>query len=245
MAGEEGTPTPGTQAPETPANPAQPAPGAEGTPASKQPAGTEAPKPAEDGGGDGGEKGGEKERSLLGGAKAKKEGEEGDGGEGGEEGAGGAPESYTVTVPEGMTVDQGLVDNLTPVLQKHKVTQEAFQEIADIYSKHLQTQKSEQTKALADELATTRQEWKEEVKKDHGKALDEVLSYCARAIDQIGTPRLREFLDDTGLGDHPDMVKILYRAGKLLSEDPLVDPDINTPGGGTQDLSTLYDHDNK
>lgn len=219
--------------------------GAQGGQQSGQQGGEQGGKQEGDQGGKGGEKGSDK--SLLGGAKAddgKGGSDEGnkDGEQGGE---GGAPEAYKVTVPEGMTVDQPLVDNLTPVLQKHKVSQEAFQEIAGVYAKHLQSQQSEANKALTDEFAKTQTEWQEETKKDHGASLKEVLSYGARAIDKLGSVRLREILDDTGIGNHPEMVKFFHRVGKMLSEDDFVDPDTNNPSGGSADLGKIYDHDKK
>ena len=42
----------------------------------------------------------------------------------------------------------------------------------------------------------------------------------ARGRDHLATPEVVQVFDDNGLGDHPEILRMFYRAGKLLGEDP-------------------------
>ena len=48
-----------------------------------------------------------------------------------------------------------------------------------------------------------------------GKGLDAVTQTSARALDRFGTPELRKFLDESGLGNNPEVVKFTYKIGAL------------------------------
>ncbi|MEC7472463.1 MAG: hypothetical protein VX946_03765 [Pseudomonadota bacterium] len=57
-----------------------------------------------------------------------------------------------------------------------------------------------------------------------------------KAIEKFGSPELRQVLNDSGLGNHPELVKFCHRIGKAISDDSLV-------LGGTQgkDEMTIVD----
>ena len=58
----------------------------------------------------------------------------------------------------------------------------------------------------------TTEQWAADVKADKeigGDNLISNLSAAQRALDQFGTPELKEYLNTTGLGNHPDLVKTL------------------------------------
>ena len=52
-----------------------------------------------------------------------------------------------------------------------------------------------------------------------GKTIQEVQSVAAKALDRIAPKGFREFLTETGLGVHPQMIAFCYQAGKALAED--------------------------
>lgn len=70
--------------------------------------------------------------------------------------------------------------------------------------------------------------WGESAKTDKefgGQQLDQNLAVAKKALDTFGTPELRELLVKSGLGNHPEVIRVFYRAGKAISEDNFV------PGG--------------
>ena len=67
--------------------------------------------------------------------------------------------------------------------------------------------------------------WAETVKADKeigGDKLTSNLSAAQRALAQFGTPELKEYLEGTGLGNHPELVKAFVKVGKAMSEDGVV-----------------------
>lgn len=52
-----------------------------------------------------------------------------------------------------------------------------------------------------------------------GKDLKGVQSVAARALDRLAPKGFREFLDETGLSVHPQMVAFTYQVGKAIAED--------------------------
>ena len=69
-------------------------------------------------------------------------------------------------------------------------------------------------------------EWTEQSRSDTefgGDKLEENLGIAKKAIDQFGSDGLRELLDSsTGLGNHPEVIRFMYKVGQALSEDRFV-----------------------
>lgn len=140
----------------------------------------------------------------------------------------GAPETeYEITgLPEGMTIDKEALAAFEPVAKQLGLSNEGMSLVAQTYAQIL----PKVTEGVIDNLqkdiiaqhATWATEATEMVKSDEafgGKPLPEVLQVSAKTIDRFGGPEFREFLDQTGLGNHPAMVKFSYLAGTAISED--------------------------
>lgn len=61
-----------------------------------------------------------------------------------------------------------------------------------------------------------------------GAGIKQVTQIAAKALDRIAPAGFREYLDETGLGQHPAMVAFAFRVGQLVSEDS----DFGGGGGG-------------
>lgn len=61
--------------------------------------------------------------------------------------------------------------------------------------------------------------WAEESKKMFGANCAEEISFALRAADTFGGAELRELLQETGLGNHPVILRTLSAVGKAISED--------------------------
>lgn len=55
-----------------------------------------------------------------------------------------------------------------------------------------------------------------------GAALNANLAIAKKALDAYGSPELRDFLETTGLGNHPAVIRLFFRVGKTLAEDGTV-----------------------
>ncbi len=93
------------------------------------------------------------------------------------------------------------------------LTNEQAQKLVDAYPKILAG--VQQRRAEARQKTT--EQWAADVKADKeigGDKLISNLSAAQRALDQFGTPELKEYLNTTGLGNHPDLVKTFVKIGR-------------------------------
>ncbi|EAS2156612.1 peptidase [Salmonella enterica] len=134
----------------------------------------------------------------------------------------GAPEKYEFTTGEGVELDAEALKDFEPVARELNLTNEQAQKLVDAYPKILAGVQQRQAEAWQ---AQTEQ-WAADVKADKeigGDKLTANLSAAQRALAQFGTPELKEYLEGTGLGNHPELVKAFIKIGKAMSEDGMVD----------------------
>ena len=74
-----------------------------------------------------------------------------------------------------------------------------------------------------------------------GPALAENLSVAKKALDAFGTAELRTLLNESGLGNHPEIVRLFFRAGKAISEDRVVTGSTGQAKAGPKSFSDLAD----
>lgn len=116
-----------------------------------------------------------------------------------------------------MELDQAATTEFTAIAKELKLDQAAAQKLADIGAKMAQRQ--------ADAHAQLVETWTEQVKTDKeigGDKLAENLGVARKAIDTFGSPELKALLNSTGLGNHPEVVKLAFKVGKAISEDGFV-----------------------
>lgn len=134
----------------------------------------------------------------------------------------GAPEKYEFQVPEGQKLDSGALEQFEPIARELNLTNEQAQKLVDVYgSKILPMVQQQQAEAWQKQS----EEWSASVKADKeigGDKLVSNLGVAQRALEQFGTPELKEYLNATGLGNHPELVKAFVKVGKAMSEDGIV-----------------------
>lgn len=157
------------------------------------------------------------ENTLLGETAAKsKEGEQG-------KSQSVVPEKYEFKAPEGMTLDQAGVDAFSPVFKEIGLSQEQAQKLVDAYTPYQKQQAEAQRQAGIDYFKNIVKEWKAETIKELGAEHPKQVAIAAKAIDKANIPGLRELMEETGVGNHPAMVKFMIWAGKLVSQDNFPD----------------------
>lgn len=122
------------------------------------------------------------------------------------------------SVPEGVTIDNALLEKVTPVFKELGLSQEQAQKLVDFQSDQVQAMADSQVEAFNQMVG----EWAEQSKNDSefgGDKFDESIAVAKAAIEKFGTPELRELLETHGLGNHPEMIRFMMRVGKLTQED--------------------------
>lgn len=134
----------------------------------------------------------------------------------------GAPERYDFKAPQGAEVDAQVLTAFSEVARDLNLSQEAAQKVLDKVTPVMAERRAEALKAQLDQARNT---WVSASKADKefgGSGLNENLSTAKKALDAFGSTELRAFLEDSGLGDHPEMIRLLYRAGRAISSDRYV-----------------------
>jgi len=57
-------------------------------------------------------------------------------------------------------------------------------------------------------------------------------------VNKFGSPNLIKTLDETGFGDHPELIRLLSKIGKTMKEDDFVLPGVQQ-GGEKKDMAAL------
>jgi hypothetical protein len=128
------------------------------------------------------------------------------------------------TVPEGMELDQDLMNEVVPLFNEAGLNKEQSQKFIDTYASKIQA--AEQ--ARLDTFNQLKKEWVDQSKSDKefgGDGFDENIAAAKNALDKFGTPELTKLMDDFGVGNHPEMIRFMVRVGRQTMED--------VPGGGT------------
>lgn len=139
------------------------------------------------------------------------------------------PEAYAFTTPEGVTLDADAVSEFSAIAKELGLEQGKAQAIADVAMK-MQARQADAHQALVES-------WVEQVKVDKtlgGDKLTENLAIAKKALDAFGSPELRDVLNSTGLGNHPEIIRAFFNAGRAISDDRFIP---GNPKGAEMDIA--------
>ncbi|WP_259556278.1 hypothetical protein [Vibrio harveyi] len=177
----------------------------------------------DDGEGDGGEDKGDKDT--------------GEDDEGEDEEETGAPEKYDLSLPEGMELDEEAFEKFEPLFREMNMTNEQASKFASAFGEHVGGLVESTQNKIVEDLHTkwnsVNQEWQDSIMSDEefgGAKVKENLNIAKSVIDRFGgekeeIEKIRGALNETGAGNHPEVMRLLYRVGKAMQDDKL--------GGGT------------
>lgn len=134
----------------------------------------------------------------------------------------GAPESYEFKLDEAKAFDPEVIEMYSELAKELNLSQKSAQQFLDKIGSKIQERamsRQEQT------LKEIRSEWISKAQSDKefgGENIQENLSIAKKSLDKFGTPELRQLIEETGLGNHPEIIRFMYRAGKAISQDKFV-----------------------
>jgi len=147
----------------------------------------------------------------------------------------GAPEKYEFKAPEGAgELASGVLESFSTVAKELNLPQDQAQKVIDAMAPAIAANQAKQIEAA-------RTQWADEARADAefgGDHLQENLAHAKRAMDTFATPKLKELLDTSGLGNHPELIRFMVRAGKAIGEDQLVTG--SQAGAASHDAKRLY-----
>ena len=147
----------------------------------------------------------------------------------------GAPEKYEFKAPEGQTYDPQILSAFEAAAKDSNLSQAAAQKLLDTMSPQIAHRQLDQAIAI-------RKGWVEQSRTDTefgGVNLESNLAIAKKGYDKFASPALKTLLDSTGLGSHPDVIRMFVNIGKAISEDTFVGG--SAGAGKTNMLDVLYD----
>lgn len=157
-----------------------------------------------------------------------------------------APEEYAdFTLPEGVQVDNDLMDKFKDLAKEMNLTQENAQKFVDMQTATLKSSNDTQATKAKETVA----KWRTELENDsefggsNFDANEKIVHHAVRTYGGDDIDVIERTLNQTGLGNFPPFVKMLWRIGQGIQED-------NFESGGTpiKEVPThvkLYGEDGK
>jgi hypothetical protein len=162
------------------------------------------------------------------------------------------PEKYTLVAPEGFEVDDTLLAEVDPVFRELGLNDDQANKLMPLAGKFADRLMAAQQDAFQAQAS----DWAKEAQADAeigGKHWGETESLVAKALDRFAGPKevggkpnvFRALLDETKLGNHPEMIRMFRRIGAAVSEDGEM-PRSDAGAPVKQDrLAVLYPNDVK
>lgn len=142
----------------------------------------------------------------------------------------GAPETYEFTLPENITVSP-ILDKFKEHAKELNLPQDKAQGLVDLYL--------EGEKMRMEQWDGIQKEWVSSAKNDKeygGAKYDENIAAVGLMLAKHGTPELNKMLDDYGVGNHPEMIRLLTRLAKATAEDKHVSANAGTQGRSSEQM---------
>lgn len=139
------------------------------------------------------------------------------------------PVKYDLKLPEGSLMDSSFVKKVEDFAKKEGLTNEQAQEIIE-----------NENKAVATFVETRKATWHQEAINDPeigGDNLNKNVALASRYIDRFASPKLKQELDRTGYGNHPEFVRMIVRAAQDLGDDKIITS--NTFGAGKKTVEEI------
>ena len=154
----------------------------------------------------------------------------------------GAPEKYEFNAKVADAPDELDPEVLTAfgeVAKDLDLPQEAAQKVLDKVAPVIQARQAK----VAEQA---RADWATESQSDEefgGENLTANLEIAKSSLNAFGTDAFKSLLSESGLGNHPEVIRFMYRAGKAISEDGYVgnSQGANAKGGIPKDFNGIAD----
>lgn len=136
---------------------------------------------------------------------------------------------WTLELPEGSPVKQDRLDKIVAHAREQGLSKDEAETLLDqeqeAVSAYIEAEKS----AYAERSGT----WVDEIKSDSelgGEKFSENVEHARRVMAKFSSEELKGMLEESGLGNHPEVVRLFARVGKAMASD--------TFEGGVKDSAT-------
>ena len=148
----------------------------------------------------------------------------------------GAPGQYEFKPVEGVKLSEEVIGKFSEVARELNLSQGAAQKMLDQVAPAIARQQYAAVQQL-------NEQWVNAVKADKeigGEKLGANLAIAKKARDAFGSDGLRKLLNESRIGNHPEVIRFFVRAGQAISEDSFVAGGTRPASGGKDAASVLY-----
>jgi hypothetical protein len=152
----------------------------------------------------------------------------------------GAPAEYKeFTLAEGHKVDPETMGEFKTIAKELNLNQEQAQRLIELGGKIADKAAGPGEAAIVAKAKSIWGELSTADKEFGGDDLAANLAAAKKTLKTFGTPELGQLLEDSGLGNHPEVIRLFYRVGKQISDDKVILSG-SRASGGLSAADTLY-----
>lgn len=142
--------------------------------------------------------------------------------------AAGVPDKYELAAPEGFSLDPAAVEAAAPVFKEAGLTNEQANKLMPAAKDFAERTAQATIDGIIEQGQAQRATWLKEFDADAeigGQNKETTLHLAAKGLDAMGYKDghpFRKAMNDTGFGNHPDMIRVFRRLGQMAGEDGFV-----------------------
>lgn len=133
------------------------------------------------------------------------------------------PETYDLKLPDGSPLDPATIEKTAAYAKERGLSNEEAQALIDRENETISSYVEKQHKELEEKTVQWEKTWEGD-KEIGGGDFKKNAELAKRVVERFGSPELKKALNDTGLGNHPELGRLLVRIGKAMTDDQLVLP---------------------
>lgn len=149
-------------------------------------------------------------------------------------------QEYELTVPEKSLLAEADIEQVKSFAKENNLTKEQAQKLLDDNALAFAGFKSRQDAELVEQVNN----WKKQSEADSeigGTKLAPAVEKASRFLDKVGLTEVRTLLDNSGLGNHPTVIKMFARSFDLIADDKMIQaPRHQAAGSGKSLADKLY-----
>lgn len=133
------------------------------------------------------------------------------------------PEKYELKLPDGSLLKPERLEKIAAFAKERGLSNEQAQAIVERENEAVSEYASLKDQTVEAEV----NKWVELSKNDKefgGPAFKENVELAKRVVNQFGSEEFKKALNETGLGNHPELIRFAHRIGKMMKEDQFVLP---------------------
>lgn len=149
------------------------------------------------------------------------------------------PEEYAFTMPEGVELDTAMADTMSPLFKELGITQGQADKLVAAYAGQVQAGADVQAQTFVKTIT----DWTEAARTDKeigNDNWDNSVKAANGALQKLGTPELTKALAETGMSNHPEMIRFMARAAKAIGADTFEPGDDNVDTGDVSAEASWY-----